>query len=168
MEQDFNTLTILAEINIGFVAFAAIVASLRVTFGKKLTPFQSLLVHFFTETGLLNISIALLPLVLWGFWPDEMIIAFYATLYAFLSATIYMVFYIKRRIRIKASTPLPSFLVIIGYGVWITVLAFTLSGLFWVPSLAIIAAFCFWGLISGAVIFVSFLATFVEGEGAGK
>ena len=168
MEQDFNTLTILAEINIGFVAFAAIVASLRVTFGKKLTPFQSLLVHFFTETGLLNISIALLPLVLWGFWPDEMIIAFYATLYVFLSATIYMGFYIRRRIRIKAPTPLPSLLVMIGYGIWLTFFAATLTGIFGQPSLAPIAAFCFWGLISGAVIFVSFLATFVEGEGAGK
>ena len=168
MEQDFNTLTILAEINVGFVAFAAIVASLRVTFGKKLTPFQSLLVHFFTETGLLNISIALLPLVLWGFWADEMIVAFYATLYAFLSATIYMVFYIRRRIRIKAPTPLPSLLVMIGYGICLTFFAVSLTGIFWPPSLAAIAALCFWGLISGAVIFVSFLATFVEGEGAGK
>ncbi|MCH7807578.1 MAG: hypothetical protein IH995_10665 [Proteobacteria bacterium] len=168
MEQDFNTLTILAEVNIAFVAFSAIVASLRVTFGKKLTPFQSLLVHFFTETGLLNISIALLPLVLWGFWPDEMIIAFYSTLYAFLSATIYLVFYIRRRIRIKAPTPLPSLLVMIGYGIWLTFFAVSLTGIFWPPSLAAIVAFCFWGLISGAVIFVSFLATFVEGVGPGN
>lgn len=122
MEQNFNTLTILAEVNIGFVAFTAIVASLRVTLGKKLTPFQSLLVHFFTETGLLNISIALLPLVLWGFLRDEIATTFYSTLYAFLSATTYLVFYIRRRLRIAAPTPLPSLVVMIGYGVWITVL----------------------------------------------
>ena len=68
MEHEFNTLTILAEITIAFVTFSAIVASLRVTLGKMLTPFQSLLVHFFTESGMLNVSVALLPLVLWGFW----------------------------------------------------------------------------------------------------
>ena len=38
MEHEFNTLVILAEITIAFVAFAAIVASLNVTVGNKLTP----------------------------------------------------------------------------------------------------------------------------------
>ena len=168
MEQDFNTLTILAEVTIAFVAFAAIVASLRITLGKKLTPFQSLLVHFFTETGLLNLSIALLPMVLWEFWQNEPTVAWYTTLYTLIVCTLYMVYYVRRRIQIKAPTPLPSLLVMIGYGIWITVLAITLSGIYWPPSLAIIAAFCLWGLISTAVIFVAFLATFVGSEGAKK
>ena len=67
MEQNFSTLTILAEVTTAFVAFSAIVASLRVTLGEKLTEFQKLLIHFFTESGMLAVSIALLPLVLWGF-----------------------------------------------------------------------------------------------------
>ena len=168
MEQDFNTLTILAEVNIGFVAFAAIVASLRITLGKELAPFQKLLIHFFTETGLLNLSIALLAMVLWGFWPDVPTVAWYTTLYAFIVTTLYMVYYVRRRFQIKAPTPLPSLLVMIGYGIWITVLALSLTGIFWAPSLAIVAAFCLWGLISTAVIFVAFLTTFVGSEGSGN
>lgn len=167
MDYDFSTLSLLAEVNIGFVAFAAIVASLRITLGKELAPFQKLLIHFFTETGLLNLSIALLAMVLWGFWPDVPTVAWYTTLYAFIVTTLYMVYYVRRRFQIKAPTPLPSLLVMIGYGFWITVLAITLSGIFWAPSLAIVAAFCLWGLISTAVIFVAFLTTFV-GSDEGK
>ena len=61
LERELATLTILAEVTIAFVAFSAIVASLRVTLGKKLTKFQNLLVHFFTESGMLAVSAALLP-----------------------------------------------------------------------------------------------------------
>ncbi len=164
MERDLATLTILAEVTIGFVAFSAIVASLRVTLGKKLTALQNLLVHFFTESGMLAISIALLPLVLSGFWQDELIVARYTILYALVAGVTYLIFYIRRRLRIGAPTPLPSLLVMIGYGVVLTMLAVTLTEIFWQPSLAIIAAVCLWILCSGAVIFVSFLATFVERE----
>ena len=164
MERDLATLTILAEVTIGFVAFSAIVASLRVTLGKKLTALQNLLVHFFTESGMLAISIALLPLVLSGFWQDELIISRYTILYALVAGVTYLIFYMRRRLMIGAPTPLPSLLVMIGYGVVLTMLTATLTEIFWQPSLAIIAAVCLWILCSGAVIFVSFLATFVERE----
>ncbi len=65
MEYDFSTLNILAEVTTAFVAFAVIVASIRLTIGGELTPFQKLLVHYFTESGLLNVSCCLLPGVLW-------------------------------------------------------------------------------------------------------
>ncbi len=164
MDYDFSTLTILAEVTIAFVAFSAIVASLRVTFGKKLTPFQNLLVHFFTESGMLNVSIALLPLVLRGFWQDELTVARYTTWYIFVTSGAYLTFYIRRRVRIKAPTRWPSLLVMIGYGIWLPVLAVTLTEIFWRPSLAIVAAVCLWALCSGAVIFTSFLATFVDSD----
>lgn len=48
MESSLGTLSLLAEILTAFVAFAAIVASLRVNFGAALAPFQKLLVQFFT------------------------------------------------------------------------------------------------------------------------
>jgi len=166
MEHDFSTLTILAEVTMGFVAFTAIVASLRVTLGGKISSFQKLLINFFTVSGLFLISIALLPLVLWGFWQDEPTVAWYTTLYAFITTAIYLVLYVRKRIRIKAPTPFPSLVVMIGYAIWITVLALALTGIFWAPSLAIIAAYCLWGLVSGAVIFVTFLASFVGSEGA--
>ena len=97
MEANLNTLTILAEVTTAFVAFSAIVASLRVTFGQKLSQFQQLLVHFFTESGMLVISITLLPLVLTGFWQDELIVARITTVYTFVITGTYLVFYIRRR-----------------------------------------------------------------------
>ncbi len=93
-----------------------------------------------------------------------MIVARYTILYALVAGVTYLIFYIRRRLMIGAPTPLPSLLVMIGYGVVLTMLAVTLTEIFWQPSLAIIAAVCLWILCSGAVIFVSFLATFVERE----
>ena len=164
METDLNTLTILAEVTIAFVALSAIVASIRVTFGEKLSPFQQLLVHFFIETGMLAVSVTLLPLVLVGFWQDELIVARTTIAYTFVVSGIYLVFYIRRRLRINAPTPWVSKLVMIGYGVWLPLLAITAMGIFWQPSLEIVAAYCFWALFSGVLIFDSFLATFVQGE----
>lgn len=161
MEQDFNTLTILAEVTIAFVAFSAIVASLRINLGQKLSAFQRLLVHFFTESGMLIVTAALLPLVLAGFYETETKISQITILYIIASSIAYLIYYIRRRIKIKAPTPLPSLMVMIGYGIWLVVLTLTLLETFWLPSLGIIAAYCLWGLISSAVIFSSFLATFV-------
>ena len=41
MEQNLDTLTVLAEVTIAFVAFAAIVATLKRTIGENLSPFQN-------------------------------------------------------------------------------------------------------------------------------
>jgi hypothetical protein len=164
LEHDFNTLTILAEVTTAFVAFAAIVASLRLTLGKKLTRFQNLLVHFFTESGMFNVSIALLPLVLWSFWQNELIVARYTIMYTLVTSASYLSFYIHRRMQIKAPTPLTSLLVMVSYGIWLPVLALTLTEIFWQPSLAIVEAFCLWALCSSVAVFVSFLASFVESE----
>jgi hypothetical protein len=38
METNLNTLTVLAEVTIAFVAFAAIIATLKRTFGEQLSP----------------------------------------------------------------------------------------------------------------------------------
>ena len=108
MEYDFSTLSILAEVTTAFVAFSAIVASIRVTFGEPLTIFQNLLVQFFTVSGMLSVSIALAPMVLWQFWHDELLVARISTWYAFVTSSIYIVYYIRRRRQIKAPTPLPS------------------------------------------------------------
>ena len=162
METYVDTLSILAEVTTAFVALAAIVASLRITLGQKLDPFQKLLVHFFVEVGMLNVSITLLALVLLGFALDESTVARYVTLYALATSCAYLVHYIRRRIRIKAPTPLPSMLVMIGYAAWLPLLALSALGVFWDPSLPIVAAFCYWALFTVVVIFISFLATFVD------
>ncbi len=167
METNLDTLTILAEVTIAFVAFTAIIATLRRTFGEKLSPFQRLLIHFFTESGMIAVSIQLLPLVLAGFWQDELLVARYTIFYALVVSFAYLISYIRRRIKIKATTPLPSLFVMFGYGVWLPVLAIAAAGIVLQPSLAIIVAFSYWALFSGAIIFVTFLASFVRDEGVG-
>lgn len=167
MESYVDTLTVLAEVTIAFVAFAAIIATLRRTFGEKLSPFERLLIHFFTETGMLAVSVALMPLVLAGFWQDELPVARYTILYTLVVSFAYLISYIRRRIKIKAPTPLPSLVVMVGYGVWLPVLAIAGAGIVLQPSLAIIVAYCYWALFSGVIIFVTFLGTFVHDEGAG-
>ncbi len=102
--------------------------------------------------------------MLWGFWQDESTVAWYTILYTLVTSAAYLSFYLRRRLKIRAPTPLPSLLVMIGYAIWLPVLAVTLTGIFWQPSLDIVAAICLWALCSGAVIFVSFLATFVDRE----
>ena len=162
MEQDLSTLTILAEVTIAFVAFTAIVASLRINLGQKLSPFQRLLVHFFTESGMLLLTVALLPLVLSGFFNEEEQIARYSIIYTMVFCFAYLIYYVRRRRKINAPTLITSLMVMIGYGLWVPIMLLTLSGLIWAPKLEIISAFCLWGLIANAIIFASFLATFVS------
>ena len=164
MESSLSTLAILAEVTTGFVAFSAIVASLRVSFGQKLTPFQRLLVQFFTVSGMLTVSVLLLPLVLAEYWQDEYSVARYSTFYTLAVSGSYLVYNLRQRRRVKAQTPLASVIVMIGYGIWIPVLAIVGTGVYWEPKLAIIASVGFWGLFSSVIIFVSFLAEFVHPE----
>jgi len=162
MDNPLDALIVLAEVLAAFVAFAVIVASLRVTFGEKLTPFQSLLVHFFTESGMLATSFALLAIVLYQFWPDELRVATITTWYAFVMILVYWVSYLRRRRKINAPTPLLSLLNIILWVVWIAILGVTLTKIYWLPSLALVAALTLWGLFSAAMIFISFLSSFIN------
>lgn len=162
MEYDFSTLSILAEVSIAFVALSAIVSSIRVTFGENLSSFQRLLVQFFTVTGLFAVTNNLLPMVLWQFWQNELVVATYCCWYMLTVIFGYLCFYVRQRIQIKAPTPLPSLFVMIGYGICIAVLVLSVADIYWEPSLAIITALSFWALCSTAVIFVYFLSTFID------
>ncbi|MEE8259315.1 MAG: hypothetical protein V3R20_06505, partial [Sphingomonadales bacterium] len=108
------------------------------------------------------LTVALLPLVLSGFFKGEEIIARYTVIYTMLGCFAYLIYYVRRRRKINAPTPITSLLVMIGYGLWVPVMLLTLTGLFWAPKLEIISAFCLWGLIANSIIFASFLATFVS------
>ena len=162
MDNTLDSLYLLAEVTTAFVAFAVIVASIRVTFGAKLEPFQKLLVHFFSESGMLTVTFALTAIVLYNFLPDEVRVARITTWYAFLMIAGYLVWYIRRRKQINAPTPLLSLLNIILWISWVIILGLTLTELFWLPSLAIIAALTFWGLFSATIIFISFLGDFLD------
>lgn len=164
MDHNFDTLIILAEVTIAFVAFSAIIASIRLTFGEQLSQFQALLVQFFTEAGMLAVTICLIPMILWEFREDAAWVAAVTTWWTLIALTAYLILYLGRRMRIVAYTPLTSVFVMIGYAIWTAVLILTLLEIFWLPSLAIITAFLYWALCSNAIIFVYFLSTFIGVE----
>ncbi len=164
MDTDFQTLIVLAEVLIAFVAFAAIVASIRLTVGRDLPPFQRLLIHFFIESGMIGTFIALLPMVLWSFFPDERLVVQVSGTITVVLAASYLAWYLKRRIAIKAPTPIASAAIILGWFLWIPILAAVLSGYLWEPTLAMLEATSLLVLVGGGVIFVTFLRTFLDVE----
>jgi hypothetical protein len=161
MQQSLEVLGLLAEITSAFVAFAVIVASIRVCLGQQLASFQLLLVHFFTESGMIVVTACLFLIILGEFLDDEALIANASTWYPLLALTLYLLTYLRRRRAINASTPLLSLMDIIMWAVWLIILIITLTEIFWSPSLAIVMGFYFWGLVSATVIFVSFLSSFL-------
>ena len=161
MDQQIDTLILLVEVIVAFVAFSSIVASVKLTIGEDATPHQRLLVHFFTESGMLAASVCILPLVLIGFLEDISLVTRITCAYTLVSVALYLAWYLKRRFRINAPTPLGSTITIIGWALWLPVLTITAAGKIWEPQLAIIVALGFWSIIGSTVIFVTFLATFV-------
>ena len=162
MEFSFNTLSLLAEVLIAFVAFAAIVSSLRVSFGEALTDFQKLLVQFFTVSGLIGTSIVLMPFVLAEFWGDEQTIARLTIIYILATSGIYLFWYLWNRIRIGAPTPIVSAFVIVGYFLWLPILVSMALGLMFTPLLGVVVAYGFWVLMSSVAIFVYILYEFIH------
>jgi len=161
METGLQTLSVLAGVSIAFVTFATVIASIKRTFGERLGSLERLLVRWFTEVGMLTVSIELLPLVLEGFSKDEALVAQYSILYALLVTLGYLVYYVRERIRIRAPTPLASLLVMVGCAIWIIVLAMAGTGVILKPTLAVVAAYSFWLLLVAFIVFVTFLETFV-------
>ncbi len=145
-----------------FVALSAIVASLRVSFGAALTDFQKLLVQFFTVSGMLGVSVLILPLVISDFLDNETTIAQYSILYTLACTSAYLVVYLRQRFRIGSPTPMVSALVMVGYFTWLPVLLLIATGQVFDATLGIISAYGFWVLVSSAAIFVLFLYEFIH------
>lgn len=164
MEPNLDSLMTIAEVGIGFVAFSTIVAVLQQTFGKALNPFQVLLVHFYIEVGLLNVGLALLPLVLFDIYSDPATVWTFEVFAIIFLTGIYLPTYVIRRRKIDAPTPLPSFVVMVGYAIISVLLVLTLIGGFWPPSQGIVTGYLLWAFSSSALIFVYFLSSFLKSE----
>jgi len=162
LQHEIDTLILLVEVIVAFVAFSSIVASVKMTMGKAVTPHQQLLVHFFTESGMLAASVCLLPLVLLGFIEDIVLLTRLTCAYTLVAVSLYLAWYLRRRFRIKAPTPLGSAFVIIGWVIWVPILLTTAAGKIWAQDLAVIVALGFWSISGSTIIFVTFLATFVD------
>ena len=108
METNLDSLMTIAEVGIGFVAFSTIVAVLQQSFGRALSAFQVLLVHFYIEVGLLNVGLALLPLALFDLYSDPALV-WKIEIYAIVVLTgTYLPTYVVRSRRIDAPTPITS------------------------------------------------------------
>ena len=164
METYINFLGIYASITIAFVAFATITATLRQSFGKGLTSLQYLLFRFFVEVGLIHVVQAIFPIALLWMSIDEPTIWRLSTYSVFVGLTLYFPFYVRRRTKINAPTPLVSLLVMIGYGVVFVLLALTALELYWPPSRTTVSLYLMWVLISSIAIFWMVLGSFVEVE----
>ncbi len=165
MEPNFESLIVIAEIGIAYVAFSTIVAALQPIRGKPFTHYQVLLVHFYVESGSLNVGLALLPLVLWNFFPDELLVWRLSNATMLVTFSLYLATYVVRRRRVRAPTPVPSLLVMAGYGSLVIVLIVTLTEIFWLPSLGIYSASLYWGLIGSSLIFIYFFGSFIRRSG---
>ena len=166
MQPNIDFLILYTEITMAFIAFATIVATLRQSFGKRLTPLQNLLFHFFVEVGFLLLLNAIIPIALLSIWPVRVEVWLLSTYAILLTVGLYLPFYIRRRRKIDAPVPPLSRLVMVGYGVVIIMMILTATPWFWPPSLATTTYFLLWGLISNIAIFVYFIGTFVETDPA--
>ena len=128
-----------------------------------LAPFEILVVKFFVESGLLLFTVAVLPIVLLQFSSDAAFVATATTWYAFLAVVAYFSFYFWRRRRVEGA-PVNALLLItsVGWLVCATALGLSLTGAFFQPSMALLAALLFWGFCSSSLVFTSFLTGFLE------
>ncbi len=117
MQPNMDFLVLYAEITMAFIAFASIVATLRQSFGGRLTPLQIRLFRFFAEAGFLHLVNAIIPIALLSIWPVGVEIWLVSTYVILISAGSYMPYYIHRRRKVKTPLPLLSRLVIVGFQV---------------------------------------------------
>ena len=128
MEPNTGALPLIAEVGIGFVGFSTIVAVLRQTFGSQLSALQILLIHFYIETGLLNVALALLPIGLFSLLDSELAVWRASTLAIAVVCCVYLPTYIRRRRAVHAPNPVISWLVMVGYAVSSILLVLTQLG----------------------------------------
>jgi hypothetical protein len=65
-----------------------------------------------------------------------------------------------------APTPVVSMLVISGYFLMIVLLGITISGFVWQPTIMIVESVALWNLVGAALIFASFLGSFIDKDRA--
>jgi hypothetical protein len=153
-----------AGIMMAFVAFTTITATLRQSSGHPLSPIQYLLFRFFSETGLIHVVEAMVPVALIQLGYGDETVWLLATYVAFLPVLIYLPFYVHRRRQTKAPVPLLSVAVMIGYGAAILMIGLTLTGLFWEPSRTIITLYLMWAMVSSVAVYFMVLGGFVAVE----
>ncbi|MBT8334729.1 MAG: hypothetical protein KJP19_09875 [Deltaproteobacteria bacterium] len=157
-------LTLYAELCLAWVAFTAIVATLRQSLGGHFTPLQYVMFRYFVESSLLFFMMTLVAIALLESLSDEQQV-WRATILMFAVAiATYVPFHIRRRTRLGVPLPLISLLVTAGYVIIFIILVLALLEVWFQASLVLIAITCVYSIGGNSLIFLQFLGTFVEIE----
>ena len=162
MDVNLDFFTLYAEIMMAFLAFTTIMVTLRQSMVGSLSPIQYMLFCFFIETGLLAVLKCFIPIALFSASLDESLVWRVSSYIAVFAVMVYMPLYIRRRKRlVPGRLPWYSLFVMGGYGLDISVLVITTTGLFWHPSQATFTAHLSWGLAANMAVFVVVLGGLV-------
>ena len=150
------------EVCLAWVAFAAIVATLRQALGGFFTPLQYVMFRYFVECSLMYFMTSLSTVAFLGAMADEQSAWQASAALSLIGLVLYFPFHIHRRVRLGVPMPLVSKVTTFGYLVLFVVLLSALAELWWKPSLGIMAATFIFGMATNTLIFMQFLGSFVE------
>jgi hypothetical protein len=150
------------EVSLAWVAFAAIVATLRQALGGFFTPLQYVMFRYFVECSLMYFITSLSTVAFLDAMADEQSAWQASAALSLLGLLFYLPFHIHRRVRLGVPMPLISRVTMFGYLVLLVVLLSALAELWWKPSLGIMAATFIFGMATNTLIFMQFLGSFVE------
>jgi hypothetical protein len=166
MDERSRILGLYAEVALAFVAFSAIVATLRQTTGDHFTPLQYVMFRFFIECGMIYVIIAVVSLGIHKVFPDEQLAWRLVNYYALANLLFYLPLHIRRRRKLGVKMPNVSVIVILGYLILGIILLVTATELFWQPSIVTVTLLLIWGLLGNTLIFIHFIESFVHLEPA--
>ena len=155
-------LSLYAELCLAWVAFTAIVATLRQALGGHFTPLQYVMFRYFVESSLLFFMMTLASIALLAALNDGPRVWRITILMFTVAIALYVPFHIQRRIRLGVPLPMASLLITVGYVILFSILVLSLFGIFLRPSLMLVAATCVYSIGGNSIVFVQFLGTFVE------
>lgn len=155
-------LSLYAEVCLAWVAFAAIVATLRQALGGYFTPLQYVMFRFFVECSLIHFMTALTSVAFLSVFKDEPLAWRATSLLTLTGILFFLPFHIRRRVRLGVPMPLISRITAVGYITLFIILLLALTEIWWKPSLALISAIFIYGMVTNTLIFMQFLGSFVE------
>jgi len=155
-------LSLYAELCLAWVAFTAIVATLRQALGGHFTPLQYVMFRYFVESSLLFFMISFVAISLLESLTDERQVWQITIALQAVGIVTYLPFHMRRRARLGVPLPLTSLLVSGGYATVLILHIFALLEIWLEPSLPLIAAACVFSIGGNSIIFVQFLGSFVE------
>ena len=167
MDASIDFLNIYSEICLGTVAFMAIVATLRQTFGEELTSYQYLITRFFMDVGLVLIFVSISGL---GFFAIYQNAAMAWVLMAWMHVifyTFYLPYYLNKRRKTEVERTSIAVAVIVSTGASFINLVLAVFGLspILLPAAVVLHLVVALGALVGTfLIFVGSFMKFEEGK----